>query len=169
MKYFVWITLFVGCAGFLQQKQVINSDISLQGGVYHEKSWDDELKFKRVSWYDQATMLYDIIYTKLDESSPFVNWMGSDRLTVSTCKTFWIALVYAKRNGLLNASGISQQITKAGYRDVIILDFAREFKSHQGFKDWRLSQHRIIGLCSNSEDDRPVELSLPGYTPQEVL
>lgn len=169
MKIFGLIFLCVSCAGVLKRNVVTHSDIVFRGGTFHDQRWEEELVFRRVSWFDEITMLYDFAYARIDENNPFVSWLGKERLSIAECDQFYAVLIYTKRNSVANTSFLKDQFTRAGYDEMILVDFADEVRSHQGFKDWRLSQHKILGLCRRAEAKSPISLHLPGFDSVSVF
>ena len=69
----LFLILLSSCASQQGRRPIYDSEVSLKGGRFGEKEWDDKLKFKRVSWYQDATLSYDVLIADLKEPSPFIH------------------------------------------------------------------------------------------------
>lgn len=168
MKY-ILILLLVSCSSVFKRSSVMESDVVIKGGTYHDKKWDEELVFKRVSWFDEVTMAYDFLYAKLNEDNPFRNWLGKERMGVAKCSDFYAVLVYTKRNSIVNRTALIQQFVQKGYEEMVLVDFSHELQAHQGFRDWRLTDHKIMGICAKPQAQKPVEIEMPGFRNVKVF
>jgi uncharacterized protein YozE (UPF0346 family) len=135
----------------------------MNGGVYRDKQWSDKLTFKRISWYQEASMEYDLMLHKLDESSNFANWMGQDKSYLKECKDFYVALIYADFNARHLVSFLENQFEEQGIKKVIINTFRENIRAHSNFSDWRLSQYKVEGFCRSEGANEELFISVPGF------
>lgn len=161
----ILLTIFVlvACANNRARKNIAYGEVIINGGVYNNKEWKDKLIFKRTSWYIEASMEYDIMIHRLHDQSQFANWMGDDRKFLKECYRFLVALIYADFNAVNSASYLVNQIEDAGLREVSIPDFKANLKSHDNFRDWRLSQYKVVGFCQEDPNDKDLVISIPGF------
>ena len=152
MRYFLFILIMIlsSCSIYKTRSAFTTEKLSIKGGVYEDETWDTSLYFKRYSWYIDATLKNEILIADLDNQSEFFKWLGNDTVKAQSCKKFQIALVYSDANAEQSNPYLIDQIRKSQVEVLEVLDFKKELKSHQNLKDWYLSRHKIVGLCSDS-------------------
>jgi hypothetical protein len=165
MRILLLMLIFIvgSCAMNRARKNIAYSDISINGGVYNNKDWRDKLSFKRTSWFREASMDYDILFHKLDKTSSFASWMGSDQKYLTDCHEFYVALVYADINAPNGTPFLVNQIDSIGVKKVGIQDFKENLKAHENFRDWRLTQHKVVGFCRPESLKEDIVISIPGF------
>lgn len=166
--FFSFLVL-VGCAVNQTRHKIYGQEISFRSGVFEDKSWDDSLSMNRVSWYQDANVSYEILLGKLDQNSPFANWLGADRLKLATCADFYIGAIYTGINAVYGSSYLLNELKKSGLEEISILDFSLQLKSHQNFKDWKLGRHHIYGFCAKNKNHPAVIVNIPGFKPHKML
>lgn len=163
---FITLITLVSCAS--SRKNIAESEIVLKGGVYQNKSWDDKLNFKRISWYNEATMEYDVLIHKMSSDSKFANWLGSDKKQLEKCSEYYIGLLYADINKSQGIPLLTAQFSNLGFDQQSIMDFSDNLKAHPNYKDWRLFEYKIYGFCKNKDSGKDLVISIPGYHSQEL-
>jgi|LULF01.1.fsa_nt_gb hypothetical protein len=167
---FIIFLLMTSCSSVETRRITYASDLVLNGGRYEDKSWDESLEFKRFSWYQDATLNYDILITPLTSTSPFSNWLGSDKNLLQQCSEFFIALVYAD----VNSSGgnsllINELTTDEQIVEKTLLDFSNQIKAHPNIIDWKIFNYKVVGLCSKSTNPSKFHVTVPGFTTQKIF
>lgn len=169
MKYLVILVFLSSCAAILDRNAVITSDIVFRGGTHGKKSWDEKLIFDRTSWYKEVNMVYDISIAEIEPESPFRKWLGGEALRAGKCDRLFIGLFYAQSGAPTNTASFIQQFREANLEDLVLLDFQKQFEAHEGFRDWRLSRHKLVGLCARSNSRFPVAIEVPGFKDRELI
>jgi hypothetical protein len=160
----LFIFLFLsGCSTGKTRRPIYKSEVVFSSGNFEDKSWDDSLKFKRFSWFKDATLTHEILISSLTTKSAFSSWMGTDKLHLSRCSDFKIALIYSDINYSQGTSFLISELKKSGLKDVSLLDFSHQLKAHQNFGDWKLLRHKIIGLCNEGTVSKKIDVSIPGF------
>lgn len=164
-KFFIpfLILLFFSCSTYRTRRPIHKTEIVFKGGNYRDMDWSEELKFKRVSWYKDATLSHEILITSLTGESKFSNWMGTDKLHLTRCTDFKIALLYADINAKQGISFLKSQLKNSGYEEISLLNFSHEIKAHQNYGDWKLGRHKFIGLCLENAAKNNIDISIPGF------
>jgi hypothetical protein len=157
------IFFFTACSVYKTRRSVKKSEVIIRNGVYSDKEWSSDLVFKRYSWFKDATMSNEILLSRITMSSDFVNWLGSDRVHISSCESFYIGLIYSDNQVKQGNPYLLAQLNEQGVEEKSIIDFSYELKAHQNFKDWNLSEHKIIGLCQTKKNSESLTLTLPGF------
>lgn len=168
MHKFVYLVflmnLVLSCASS-SRKITSESEVVIKGGVFNDLQWNDELRFKRYSWYNDASMEYDILITKLDTSSKFYNWIGNDKNLLKDCAEFYVALLYADIHAQSGVSFLRQQFEAKNFKALTLIAFRENLEAHHNFQDWRLQSYKIMGFCSSTKKGRKIEIHVPGHRP----
>ncbi|MBD65631.1 MAG: hypothetical protein CME62_10525 [Halobacteriovoraceae bacterium] len=171
MKFFsslLLVLLVTSCAlNNRSRKNIATSEIVLKGGIYQGKSWDENFRMKRISWYDEASMQYDVLISEIDKDSQFAKWLGRDYYYLDQCAKFYVTALYSDLDLGEGITYLASKLEKAGLDKRSIQDFSENFKAHQNFADWKLYNYKLYGFCrkpvegeSGSED---IVVSIPGF------
>ena len=159
----------MSCTSSSYRHRTSSSNIVIDGGTYQDKVWDDGLVFKRSTWYNEMAMEYDLLYTVLKANSPFRAWLGEgDKIKVAKCNTLALVLIYTSNNSVEKTPFITQAFAKAGYEEMIFLNFYHELKAHDSYRDWRLESYKLFGFCSSLDRAPVISLDFPGYKMKDV-
>lgn len=174
MKYLMILTLFIsaGCSSLNSLNQVPSASLILKGGKSKSLEWSESLTFKRRSWFNGATLKYDILVAKLDRQSPFYNWLGqSERSQFNSCPNYYITLVFA--SNAINAVRASKvefmsNFDLVGLKRISIPIFESNLRNHAFNQNRNLMKHTLYGMCkTNNLTD--VEVNVPNYSTVRVL
>ena len=169
MKLLLVTMLFLlSCSVHKTRKNFVAGEIAIDGGSYQNLEWKDEMKFKRYSWFNEASMKYDILLSELKNSSKFATWMGRDRSKLLNCRKLLVGLVYTDINAKYGKPYLISQFEKFGYGNIVMVDFNSHFEAHHSFKDWQLSEHKIVGFCKKDDNSKNVEIDIPGFGVKEL-
>lgn len=157
------VFLMVGCSSLTSRRPIYETDISIRGGQFQDKEWEEKLKFKRVSWFKDATVTHEVLLTKLAADSKFANWLESDKKYLSQCSEFYVGIIYADINAAQGQSYLVSQLEKSNLKEVSILSFSSHIKAHQNFMDWKLIRHKVIGLCRTQASLSKMTINIPGF------
>lgn len=160
--------LLMACATGPTNK-VRQKTVTLTGGVYERKAWDDSLNFSRTSWYLGASLSYDVWLVKLDKNSPFRFWMGNNKEDYANCREFYAGLFYSNtmstQINVESVAAIKKQISDLGFEEVSLNNFKANISAHSVYQDWHLRNHRVAGFCYKKMSSIPSEIpiTLPGF------
>ena len=159
----VLVALLFSCSN-LSQNVVKEDELVFTGGVYQEDSWKDEMQFKRISWYKEISLVYDVLFYKVDPTSKFYVWFStSEKELVTSCEKFLVSIAYN-----LPGSGITHRIFKNemlsnGYINYSIPNFVTNLKGHPDFTKWTLQSYKVEGYCLSKKLGTDIDINLPGY------
>lgn len=167
MKVFVLFSLcliVISCASDRGRKNIALGEVVINGGIHEDTEWDDKLVLKRTSWFQESSMEYDIMISKLDKNSNFARWLEGDKIYFDQCHDFYVALIYADPlTTHLSLAFLVDQMDKIGLDDKSIPSFEANLKAHDNYQDWRLNQYRIVGFCRPEPPTRDLVISVPGF------
>jgi len=162
----IFLALFSACSNMSQNLTMGDSSI-ISGGVFEDREWDETMKFRRMTWFKELSMLFDVRLAELNLDSPFANWMTEDeKKTVRDCGHFLISLSYALDSKRLSQSMYKKQMVKNGYRPIYLPNFSTHLKLHPDYSKSTLKLYRIVGYCSPNIARNEVSISFPGYKDQ---
>ena len=165
----IFLLLLVSSCASGPSNKVRQKEIGITGGNFERKSWDDTLTFNRTSWYIGASLSYDLWLAKIDKSSPFTNWLESNKNQYGECREFYVGLIYTNNLStsvsLESPASIKKQITELGFDEVSISPFKSHLSAHIVSQQWHLRNHKVAGFCYKKMSSIPKEIpiSLPGY------
>ncbi len=163
MKIILSLILFLSCSNF-SYHNVYENNFYLRGGQIGQKVWNDTLLFKRLSWYTESTLLYDIYYTTLQEDSPFFAWASSDeKKAIQECSASFLVMAYQLDSDRLSHLDIEVFTQRAGFGKLSLTTFRNVMKTHPDFRRHFLQHYEIYGLCSKNVDQNTILLSLPNF------
>ena len=170
-----FIIILAACASNTTNR-VSKTNVSMSGGEYEQKSWDETLEFKRTSWYIGASLAYDIMIARLDKQSPFRYWLENNQEKLITeCKDLYVALIYTNSMSnllkLQSPAYIRKQITDIGFEEVTMASFQANMSAHNIFGQWHLRNHKFSGFCYKKMSSIPeqISISLPGFKTRNIL
>jgi len=167
------ILFLISCSSYKGHNRVDRMNVRFTGGIYKHQKWDDTLTFKRVSFYTGAKLAHDLLITRLDKTSPFYQWMGDQKSTLSDCTEVFVTLMYKDLNNIDKSVPLSymrDQVEKKGFSEIVIQDFAYQVREHYAFKQWLLNDHKINAYCNRSGiKTKRIHLSMPGFEKVNVL
>jgi hypothetical protein len=174
MKSFIILVLLIisGCAAHKSYNKTATGRVMLTGGVYKNDSWNENLKFKRLSWYHGMTLYYDLLLWKADLDSPFAKWFSpQEKEFFVKCEKFLVSVAYSADPNKISHVMAREQMKLNGYDDVVINTFANYFKSHPSAVEWKISNYKVMGYCKRAPsrlDPNSIQINFPGFKELEV-
>lgn len=166
MKKILALTLLLilgGCSN-LTKNYVKKGDFKIRNGKIFDKVWKEDFNLKRVSWYQELTMQYDVIIGKIDSNSGFYNWFSADeKKQIANCSEFNVILAYSLNTNILPYSYLNEQLEVAGYSKIELNTFKRNLNQHPDANEYSLNLYKVIGACKTLTKENSLKLSLPGY------
>jgi hypothetical protein len=149
----------------MKDNQVKLSTVRFFGGVHENKSWKENLNFKRVSWYYRITLFYDAILHRASKSSSFYNWFSkSEKEYFEDCSDVVVAILYSADSKRISHNMFTSQMEHQGYKEVSILDFSKSLQSHPSFEDWKLHRYKVVGYCLDRNKTKgDIKISFPSF------
>jgi len=147
-RVFVLIFLLNGCANNMSQNSINETHRQINGGTYRNVTWSDSMEFKRVSWFQELTMVYDAWFYRLPAESPFRQWFSKEELKeVDACRDLIIVVHYQYDSKRISDRMFKEEMNLNKYEDVFLSQFAKNLKLHPDVMKWRLQKHKIIAFC----------------------
>jgi len=165
----VWMPfLLIGCSTPLSSNFTSKSELSLKGGVFQKKEWQEELKFKRYSWFQDVTMLHDLLLVKSGEMGPFSQWFNAyESKMANSCQEFYVALSYALDPKKLSQRMLLSNLSEHGFEKVLLSHFENHIRLHPRFVAHSLHLYSVYGLCRKSGNSKnegtQVFVDFPGF------
>ena len=165
--FFPLVVLLFGCASF-SLNQVTTSKLVLKNGYFDGEFVKSELVFKKISWYREASLIYQINLAEVSENMPHFKWFSSAvQKDIRKCSRFYVALLYSHSNDYIYHDQVKEQLNQQGIQLYLIPNFWGILIMHPQFKKGSLHLHRGKGLCIEDEKES-ILLKLSGY-PTEVI
>ncbi len=172
MKLFFLLLIFfqVSCSS-LSKQLITHGEFSINSGVYGRASWNDSLYFKRISWFHEFTLLFDMNIAKLTKNSKFKNWLSpNEKDEISSCNEFYVALTYSGNDEKISQRMFLEEMNRVGFKKVLINNFRTHLRLHPDFDKYSLDQYKLYGFCYSQEVDlNKIDINLPGFATAELV
>ena len=168
--FLLLILLFsLGCSHF-SKNQVKRSSFTVSGGRSFDGSWGDALRFKRISWYREWSLVFDLFYTRLKPDSPFYGWISREEKSfLDKCQDYYIVMAYHPSSSVVSESFFLDRASRFGYERVFLNEFDKQLRMHPGMTFFSLPLYNIHALCRSGEQGGAImALDLPGYNRVEL-
>ena len=163
MKKIFFILVFFSCS-HLESNKVFEGVLHLRGGKGAGQQWDQSLIFKRISWYNEITLLYDILYTKISKDSPFFNWFSEDeKRSLQKCSKSFIVMSYELDNERLSHSLFDSFVDNSGFEKMALVTFRDTIKIHPDFRRHAFHLYEVFALCSSSHTQENILIDFPNF------
>lgn len=166
---FVTIPVFLigmsSCSHSNFSKHFVQTDqLVMKGGISENKKWDDELVFQRNSLYQELSLIYDILATKISADSPFINWFSARELEeFNKCQSFILWGYYVLEDNRVRIRKFESKLEEAGAEKVNIYNLISYLKLHPDFSFLNLQLHNFYGSCFAEKDVKELEFFFPNF------
>lgn len=164
--YFFFVFFLFSCANNMSQNNVVFSERSFTGGVYKTEKWNDEMLFKRVSWYQQLTLIYDVFIHKLDPQSKFKMWFSKDELEeVEKCGAeVLIVFHYAYESKKIPDRFFREEMSKNNFDEIFLTTFSKNLMLHPDTNRWNLVRHKVACFCRKTRSEKTLTVNFPSFS-----
>jgi len=170
--FLIILSLIAGCAAYKSYNQTTTGKVLLRGGIYQKETWDEVLRFKRMSWYHGMTLYFDAWVWKADPDSNFSKWFSaSEKEFFGKCESVLVTLAYSADPTKISHVSFREQMKLNGYDDIAINTFASYLKSHPSAPDWKILNYKIVGFCKRSPSrmgTRGLAINFPSFSHLEI-
>lgn len=162
LQLFFILTL-ISCSS-TTKNMVQTGDLTLVGGIYEDKTWADKLVLKRVSWFKELTLQYDILYADLKkEETPFYLWFSDkEKDKLKSCDAAYLYLNYTLDDRKVDHKDVLKQLEKKGYSVVDIPVFAKQLKMHPNYEYLSLQVYKSQAICGPKFSES-TKVTVPGF------
>ncbi|MAW07875.1 MAG: hypothetical protein CME61_06280 [Halobacteriovoraceae bacterium] len=155
------LILLISCAGnsisYLKE-----GTFTISEGRSGSKSWSGDLKFKRYSYLNGMTMIFDVIATDELSSNEFLNWFsGEERKDLDECPYPFFIGLFSGRDFEMDSDDLLSQVIG---EDGLILgsyEFMKNFSFHPVYKKNSFNVYRFELVCFQEKKD--LEILVPGF------
>jgi len=162
--------LLVGCSS--STKNLINhNQFSIREGSYGTKKWSDDLVFKRTSWFQEISMLFEVLSSEINSSSPFFEWFSNfEKSEIHKCGHFVLILSYKLTDTRLSDGMFVEELKKSGYQLMEIPHFKDNLKLHPDYLIELLEHYKVRGAChKDAKKGSDLLITFPGYEPANII
>lgn len=166
LSLIISLFIFVSCAGQSSVNRISQSNTTFSGGISGDLKWDDDLDFKRTTWFMGLTTQYDVFIANVSKDSAFMNWFSKgEQKTLEKCNKILVSISSAHRNDLFNDGSFRSQVKESAFEEVNAPNFSRSLKSHSVFQMWHLNRHNVNFFCKSGmlSLNTPLNITVPGF------
>jgi hypothetical protein len=150
----------------LSQNIIKEGSFQINGGYKDKLRWEDPLPFKRYSWYQELTLMFDILVAKMPPESPFYHWLSdAEKKMVAPCQDFLLVLTYALEDKKISEGMFRDQMALSGYDQWILRDFQSFLVNHPDFEKQALKLYHLHSFCkmNGPADPNGVPIRFPNF------
>ena len=141
----------------------------MRNGVAGDKTWIENLVLKRVSWYHELTLDFDLMLANIEPQSSFNFWFSKDELeAIGKCGDFKIVMAYSRDTKILPYSLLNEQLDFSGYKKIELPTFKKQFIQHPDAEMNSLRLYQLYGICRPDQNNKPLIFNFPGYSEKIV-
>ena len=160
---FFIILLLTSCST-LNKNMIKKGAFAIDGGVYKTLKWDSKLKFDRVSWFKELTLMFDVFLTSVKKEDPFYEWFSEgEKLLVSSCLDAKVVLTYSWDPMQISRGSFFSEAEKYGYERYSIPDFHSNVKMHPNFARINVYLYKTALLCRKKLTPENLVVTFPGW------
>jgi hypothetical protein len=155
--------LFVSCSS-VTKNMVKQGEMAVAGGVMNNQEWGDLLSFKRISWFKELTLNYDILYTPISKDSRFYAWFSpSEKRKIESCQQVWLLYNYSLDTRKVSHRDVLSQLKEQGFDTFPINHFHRQLSMHPNFEYLSMQVYKPQALCMLTGNSSETHLIIPGF------
>lgn len=165
------VILFIYCLSIcscssLSKNMVKSGKLILRGGT---ESLNQDLVFKRYSWYQELTLNFDILITDLLKTDEFYQvFTSNEKDILKQCESVYIAFSYEQDAARLSRAHFLATLQALGAEEVVTSEFQKEMKMHPDFIEESLQLYRFHTLCFKKKN-LSFQMKFPGFPEQKIL
>lgn len=149
----------------LSKNTVREGHYLVRNGVIQDKTWNETLDMKRISWTHELTLNFDLMLVPITPQSSFNFWFSKSELDeVNKCGDFRVVLAYSLDTKIIPYSYLNEQIDRAGFKKISLIDFKKNFLSHPDAEMNSFRLYQLFGICRPGKSDKPLILNFPGFS-----
>ena len=173
-KTILLATLLVSVLGLsscsnLSKNTVREGTYIVRNGTAGDKIWNENLNLKRISWYHELTLEFDLMLASIPPQSSFNFWFSKAELDdVNKCPDFKVVMAYSLDTKIIPYSHLNEQLELAGYKKIDLIQFKKNFIQHPDSEMNSFRIYQVYGICRESRDLKPLIFNFPGFTEKTV-
>ena len=166
IKLIIVSLLTYSCASTNLSKNIVREgDFLVKNGVFADKKWEENLIFKRLSWYHELTLQFDLLLAPVSAQSSFNFWFSpTEQQDIQKCSDFRVVLAYSLDTKLIPYSILNEQLELAGFKKVELFNFKKHLMVHPDSELNSLRLYQVYGICRLDKEVKPLILNFPGFT-----
>ena len=165
MKKLCILFIILSCSNFVHNRTHKNT-FHLRGGKAEGAQWHDHLIFKRISWYAEMTLLYDLLYTEIGTESPFFRWLSeNEQKDLKQCPKSFVVISYQLDSDRLSHSQFENFTEQSSFQKIILTDFYNTIKMHPDFRRHFLHLYEVYALCAKNPSINSIYVNFPNFDP----
>ena len=160
---FFILLLLTSCSN-LSKNIVEEGTFYLNNGTFADRSWKEELKFTRYSWYHELTLQFDMMVTTIPAQSGFNFWFSKDELTeLNTCIDARIVFAYSLDTKILSYNSLYEQFERNGFNKIELPEFKKQLRQHPDAVMNSMRLYNVVAFCNKKFKVNQLVINFPGY------
>lgn len=163
------LVLILSSCSFTKRNLIQKDKFEIYGGSAKGKKWDDVMILKRVSWYLEMTLAFDLMLTEIDNKSEFFNWFStSEKVAINKCKKSYLAIYYSNDYDYISKQDFLGLVKKKGYDEIVVNGFIGAFRLHHQYVSNSFKLYKTSVFCSRDVTQEDFVIEFPNYSPVKL-
>ena len=155
------LLLFISC-GSNSISYVKEGSFTIKEGREGINHWDKELKFKRLSFLNGMTMVFDVLVSQSLRETEFKKWFSDrEKKDIEKCAYPIYIGIFSGRDFLMDTDDVLNEVLKEEGKILSSYGFIKNFSFHPSFKRNSFNIYRFEAICF--EKEKKLELIVPGF------
>jgi hypothetical protein len=148
----------------MSRNLVDQSHFHVDGGVFKDQRWREDMVFNRVSFYNEMTLIFDTYLSKVDQNSKFYQWFSeSEKSIIQKCEEAYVSLSYSSDTDKFTNPQYKEMMIRNGFRPFIIPQFKSHMKVHPDYDKTNFRLYKFDGYCREKDIGQDIVFTLPGF------
>ncbi len=166
--------LVLSSCSTLSKNMTKEGTFSINGGRALDQRWDDSLIFRRISWYVELNIVFDLMMGKVSKKSKFYNWFsGLDKQRIKDCSELYMLITYSSDSAdSTSRSELLHQLENNHIKLIRLRSFTDNFHMHPSARINFLDKYSVDGICLNKGQNsnlKSSKISFPGFNQVSLL
>lgn len=128
-------------------------------GINH---WDKQLKFKRLSFLNGMTMVFDVLVSQNLKDTDFKKWFSDrEKKEIENCTYPIYVGIFSGRDFLMDTDDVLNEVLKKEGKILSSHGFIKNFSFHPSYKRNSFNIYRFEAVCF--EEEKKLDLIVPGF------
>lgn len=163
-SFLIFFLLCLLSCSILSKNMFKEGKISFYGGRFSNKSWTEKLIFKRFSWFQELSLVFDFTWTELERKSKFFNWISNEEIEkISSCNKIYVSFFYSSDEKEDLEKIFFDQLKFQYLSEVKLEGFEENIKMHPNYNGLSLKFYKFKSFCLKVSEKPQIFVNMPGF------
>tara|TARA_B100000029_G_scaffold165556_1_gene161742 strand:- start:976 stop:1515 length:540 start_codon:yes stop_codon:yes gene_type:complete len=159
----IFLIVLISSCSILSKNMFRQGEMFFNGGRHLSESWNDKIKMKRFSWFQELSLSFDFIIGDLKRESNFLKWIDEEEeKKITSCNKIYVSFYYVpKKNNALKEKFFNQ--LPSVFHPIELNSLKENLRMHPDFSENFLDLYKFKSFCLKINKKQQFSIFLPGY------